>query len=109
VIGDTDNNGYPDIAMVNNEGSGFNTRNYLRLWKENAAPTSLSIKPLFPTGWERFKHNSIKFIEWISSDPPPLTSKVKLEFSSTAGAVDINPRQSVTTKYQWAVPYRLTQ
>ena len=107
VIGDADNNGFPDIAMVNNEGSGFNTRNNLRFWKETSAAGSLTIKPLYPTGGEKFKNNSVKFIDWISSDPPPLTSKVKLEFSSTGSSGPwslIRDSLPNNGRYQWTIP-----
>ena len=107
VIGDADNNGFPDIAMVNNEGSGFNTYNVLRFWKETSTASTLSIKPIHPTGGEKFKNNSVKFVEWLSSDPPPLTSKVKLEFSSTGSGGPwslMHDSLSNNGRYQWQVP-----
>jgi hypothetical protein len=106
AIADADNNGFPDIAMVNNEGTS-NTRNYLRFWKENSVPSSLTIRPKFPTGGEKFKNNSVKFIDWISSDPPPLTSKVMLEFSSagTGGPWTLmHDSLPNNGRYQWIVP-----
>jgi len=107
VIADADNNGFPDLAMVNNEGSGFNTRNYLRFYKETSVPSAMTIRPVFPTGGERFKNNSVKFIEWLSSDPPPLNSKVKLELSvngNTGPWTLIKDSLLNNGKYQWIVP-----
>jgi hypothetical protein len=107
AVADADNNGFPDIALVANEGNGFNTRNYLRFFKETSVPGSMTIKPLYPVGWERLKNNTVRFIEWLSADPPPQNSKVKLEFSSMGSngpwtlIADSLPNSG---RYQWTVP-----
>lgn len=107
AIGDADNNGYPDIAVVNEEGNWLNRKNYLRFFKENTSFSSLSISPLFPKGGERFKNGQVRFIDWISSEPQGSISKVKLELSQNGSSgpwstiADSVPNNG---RYQWTVP-----
>lgn len=107
AIADVDNNGFPDIVILENEGSWISSRNYLRFYKETSVATSLEISPLFPRGGERLKNHSIQFIEWRSKVPGNIASKVKLEFSSTGSGgpwsviADSIPNNG---RYQWLVP-----
>lgn len=81
IDGDADHNGYPDIALVDEEGSFFNYQNHLRFFKESSPKDSLTIKPVAP-GPNRYWHvNSIQAIKWISGVPVGDTSWVKLEIS----------------------------
>lgn len=107
AIADVDNNGFPDIVILENEGSWISSRNYLRFYKETSTATSLEITPLFPRGGERLKNHSIRFIEWRSKVPGNVASRVKLEFSSTGNGgpwtliADSLPNNG---RYQWLVP-----
>ncbi len=84
VGGDCDRNGYPDIAVILEEGSWPNYRNRFRFFKENSLSTQLDIKPIFPKGGERFYAGSVSFIKWISAVPNSLEtpSWMRVEFSS---------------------------
>lgn len=107
AIGDADNNGYPDIAVVNEEGNWLNRRNYLRFFKENTPCSSPSISPLFPKGGERLKNGQARFIDWISAAPQTSVSKVRLELSTNGSSgpwsviADSVPNSG---RYQWTVP-----
>jgi len=67
VGGDADHNGYPDIVLVENEGSWPNDYNHARFYKEASTPDSLYIKPVFPRGFEKFYGGSVNFIRWITA------------------------------------------
>ncbi|MGH2575973.1 MAG: FG-GAP-like repeat-containing protein [Ignavibacteria bacterium] len=108
TIGDADNNGYPDILIEASESCGlFCTRNKIKFFKETTPYSNLSITPMFPRGFEKFKNNSVKLIDWISAAPTFPVSKVKLEFSSTGSGgpwtllADSLPNNG---RYQWIVP-----
>lgn len=107
AVADVDNNGFPDIVILENEGSWISSRNYLRFYKETSVANTLEITPLFPRGGERLKNHSIRFIEWGSKVPGNLTSKVKLELSTTGNGgpwtliADSLPNSG---RYQWLVP-----
>ena len=107
IDGDPDHNGYPDIALVDEEGSFINYQNHLRFFKETSARDSLSIKPVAP-GPNRYWHtNSIQTIRWISEVPLGDTSWVKIEISriDTLGPwhliAHLLPNNG---HYQWQVP-----
>lgn len=106
AVADADNNGFADIGLLANEGSGYNTYNVLRFYKETSAPVLLTVFPLFPRGGEWFKNGQVRFIEWISSDPPP-AAKIKLELSTTGNGgpwtviADSLPNNG---RKQWIVP-----
>jgi hypothetical protein len=107
VGGDIDHNGFPDIAMVVEEGSWPSYQNHLRCFKENSQAGALSITPNFPFGNETFKENSVQFIRWISEVPSGVQSFVTLEYS-TAGAggpwtliAEDVPNNGC---YQWQIP-----
>jgi hypothetical protein len=108
TVGDADHNGYADIVIEASQSCGtFCTRNIIKFFKETTPFTMLSITPMFPRGYERFKNNSVRFVEWVSSAPQNQTTKVKLEFSwsGTGGPwtlmADSLPNNG---RYQWTVP-----
>jgi len=103
AIGDADNNGYPDICVLNRESS----RNFLRFYKENTPFTSLSVSPLFPRGGEKFINGQVRFTDWISSVPQSSTTKVKIELSTTGVTgpwTTIADSLPNSGRYQWTVP-----
>jgi hypothetical protein len=108
AIGDVDHNGYPDIVLEAEESCGlFCTRNIIRLFKETSVPTNLTITPLFPRGGERFKGQSVQFLEWLSSVPRDSMTIIRLELSTTGASgpwtliADSLPNNG---RFQWRVP-----
>ena len=108
TIGDADHNGFADIIIEASQSCGtFCTRNIIKFFKETTSFSTLSITPVFPRGYERFRNNSVKFIDWISAATQGQTTKVKLEFSSTGNS---GPWTSIADslpnngRYQWRVP-----
>jgi hypothetical protein len=84
VGGDVDHNGLPDIVILEEEGDWISYQNYLRCYRENSTPYSLSVQALFPHGHELLRPGSVRFIDWISAVPlDEPTSQVMLEYSTT--------------------------
>ena len=106
IGGDADHNGYPDIALVSNEGSGLNPINHLRFYKENSTPESLFVFPVFPRGKERFEAGSTHFINWTCGVPSG-GSLMRLEYSTTGQSgpwTIIVPGAPNNGQYQWQIP-----
>jgi hypothetical protein len=81
IDGDAERNGFADIIVVNEEGSGFNTTNHLRFFRESSQPESLRIVPVAP-GPHRFWHvGSVQTVRWMSAVPAGMASLVRLEIS----------------------------
>ena len=107
VGNDIDNNGYPDIILVADEGSWPSDKNHLHCFKENSSAQLLIIKPIYPRGNENIRELSIRNIKWISAVPNNEPSYVKLELSLTG---DNGPWFLISDSlpnngtYQWNVP-----
>jgi hypothetical protein len=107
VGGDADHNGYPDIALVSEEGSGWNPVNHLRFYKENSVPESLFVFPMYPRGKERFEAGSVHFIDWTCGVPVGRGSVMRLEYSTTGLSgpwTMIVPGAPDNGRYQWQIP-----
>ncbi len=107
VGADADHNGYPDIALVDEEGSWPSYQNHLRFYKEVSTPESLFIFPVSPRGGQTFRGGAVGFIRWTAAVQQPGTARVRLEFSSegsdgpfTLVAEDLPENNS----YQWTLP-----
>jgi hypothetical protein len=105
--GDADHNGYPDIALVSEEGSWPSEHNHLHFYRESSTPAELEIKPVFPSGAETFHAGGTIFIDWVSAVPAGQSGSVTLELSihgpggpwqTLAEALPDNGR------YQWLIP-----
>ncbi len=112
AIADADRNGFADIALQTaHQVSLFNYKNMLRFFKETTPYTTLSIKPIFPKGYEYFKPGCVRFIKWITSAPSNLDSRVKLELSTNGpnGPFTLIA-DSVRNNgvYQWSIPFGIT-
>ncbi|MGB9720125.1 MAG: T9SS type A sorting domain-containing protein [bacterium] len=106
VGADADHNGYPDIALVNDEGDSWNSANRARFYKESSTPESLFIFPVFPRGGQKFYRGSVQFIRWTCGVPSG-TATIKLELSTTGSN---GPWTTIATnlknncRYQWHIP-----
>ena len=106
VGGDGDHNGYPDIILVDREGSFWNYRNHLRFFRESSDPDELEIFPYTPGPGRKLKGGSVRFIRW-TSEVPGDGSYVKLELSVSGPDgpfVSIADSLSDNGVYQWIVP-----
>ncbi|MBD3234393.1 MAG: T9SS type A sorting domain-containing protein [candidate division Zixibacteria bacterium] len=80
---DIDNNGYGDIALVNEEGGWPNERNHCRAYREISTPAELTIVNEYPHGNEVIRGGSAGWVEWMSAVPGEQSTEVDIEFSST--------------------------
>ncbi len=106
VGADADHNGYPDIALVDEDGDGWNAINHLRFYKENSVPGSLFVFPVFPRGGEKFYAGSVHFIRWTCGVPPGNTATIKLELSTSGPGgpwTVINTGTLNNGRYQWRI------
>ncbi len=85
AIADVDHNGYPDIALVSNEGGGLNPRNKLRVFKETTTPATPRIQVTAPTSNRHVRAGSAIFVEWLSASIGGSAGTVDLEVSGAAG------------------------
>jgi hypothetical protein len=107
VGGDIDHNGYPDIALVAEEGSWISSQNFLHCFKESSQPDELTIIPMFPRGNEHFNRFSTQFIDWVSGVPNGESSYVKLEYSrfgNNGPWIVIADSLPNNGRYQWNIP-----
>ncbi|MBN1297802.1 VCBS repeat-containing protein [bacterium] len=104
---DADHNGFPDIALVEKEGSWPNELNHLKFYRETRLPDVLFTNLTSPRGNERYLCGSVRFIEWCTGVPSQNACTVNL-YLSILGPT--GPWQAVaenipdTGSYQWTVP-----
>ncbi|MGQ9707259.1 MAG: FG-GAP-like repeat-containing protein [bacterium] len=104
---DFDHNGRPDMAIVINEGTWPNYRNWAHAFKETTPRESLNIFPVFPRGNERFWNSAVLFIDWWSEAPGAESTLVRLELSATGSN---GPWQLIgdslrnNGRFQWVLP-----
>ncbi len=106
VSADADHNGYPDIALVNDEGDSWNSANRPRFYKESSVPESLFIFPVFPRGRQKFYRGSVQFIKWTCGVPSG-NATIKLELSTTGAGgpwTTIASNLKNNCRYQWHIP-----
>uniref|UniRef100_A0A7V0Z5Z9 T9SS type A sorting domain-containing protein n=1 Tax=candidate division WOR-3 bacterium TaxID=2052148 RepID=A0A7V0Z5Z9_UNCW3 len=106
VGGDADHNGYPDIALVNDEGDSWNSANRARFYKESSTPESLFVFPVFPRGRQKFYRGSVQLIKWTCGVPSG-TATIKLELSTTGSSGPwtlIANNLKNNCRYQWHIP-----
>lgn len=108
--GDADHNGYPDLALVADEGSWPNDRNHLRFYKETSVPTSLSVWQAYPRGGETLYAGSVRFLEWLSAVPGGLaaTTGIELSVSGPDGPwLPVAEGLPNNGRFQWRLPTNL--
>ncbi len=85
VLGDVDHSGLSDIVLVAAEGTGLNPRNRLRVFKESAVPSALSIHITAPSANQHIQHGAATFIEWDAAVPGGTSATVTLERAFAPG------------------------
>jgi len=104
---DADRNGRPDIVLLSDEGGLFNSRNYLRFYKEISRPTDPAVRLVAPQGLRVLKRGAVRFIHWLSAVPGGAPSSIDLEISYSGPAGPWNPIAAVLPDngvHQWIVP-----
>jgi hypothetical protein len=87
VGGDFDHNGFPDLALVQDEdtfpGGGTNE---LYVLLEGSTPTELTLAPVAPGRGRVWRGGQVRFVEWASAAPSAAPGSVSVDFSSTGPA-----------------------
>lgn len=107
VGGDADHNGFPDIALMSEEGSAFNTRNRFHFYKESTAATTLAVKPVRPRPAATLRAGAVAFIDWVSAVPGGAPATVTLELSTSGSGGPWTPIAAAVPdggRHQWIVP-----
>ncbi len=86
VVGDATHNGRPDIAIVSDQGSIFNSRNKLQFFRETTEAATTSIRITGPPRYRTIRDGSIFFVDWLSAVPRGLESSVRIELSEDGPA-----------------------
>jgi len=104
---DFDHNGYPDIALIADEGSWPSDKNVAHAFRESSATGGLSVFPVFPRGGEKLMDGSVQFIDWWSEAPGAESTRVRLDLSlsSRSGPWTLVADSLLNAgRYQWLVP-----
>jgi hypothetical protein len=104
---DFDHNGYPDIALIADEGSWPSDKNVAHAFRESSATGGLSVFPVFPRGGEKLMDGSVQFIDWWSEAPRAESTRVRLDLSTTGNTGPWQPiAESLRNagRYQWLIP-----
>ncbi|MHC4845739.1 MAG: FG-GAP repeat domain-containing protein [Planctomycetota bacterium] len=80
---DFDHNGYPDVALVQDEGGLFGGSNKLRIFREASAPTHLFARVTAPSRNRVWRGGQVRFVDWNAGVPGGAASAVTLELSTT--------------------------
>ncbi len=81
--GDIDHNGYPDVVLVQEEGSWPNYQNYLYAFRETSAATERFVAVRFPRGNETFFIGSVQTIRWSAAQVGHDPATIDLDLSVT--------------------------
>ncbi len=107
VGADADHNGYPDIAIVAEEGDTWSAINHLRFFKETSVADSLFAFPVYPRGGEVFRTGSVRYILWTCGVPVGQVAHLKLELSISGPSgpwTTIADSMPDNGRYQFSVP-----
>jgi len=114
---DLDHNGYPDFAVVQDEGSGFSSGNRLRVFREASVAGERSLRITAPTAGRTWRSGQVAWVEWLSAVPVGLPlGSVDIELSVTgaggpwlplAGGLPDSGRAQVTLPAGLASPVAL--
>lgn len=104
---DADHNGYPDIVLVSEEGSLFNTRNSMHFFKERSVPAALAVAVVSPGPGTVLRAGSVRFVDWLAGVPGGVASTADIHLSITGPAGPWFPVAMGlpnSGRYQWPVP-----
>lgn len=108
VGGDVDHNGLPDMAIVDEEGGPFSSRNHIHFYREASIPPALKGRLVQPGPHATLRTGSVRFVEWTSAVPQGAPAgRVSLAYSLTgvSGPWTMIARDLPDTgRYQWNVP-----
>ncbi len=85
---DIDHNGYPDFAVVQDEGGGFSSANRTRVFREASVPTIRRVRVSAPGPGRTWRAGQVRWVEWLSAVPPgapPGSVTVELSVSGLGG------------------------
>ncbi len=108
--GDIDHNGLPDIVVLFSVRDGMGRSNEIHVLRETSEAEELWIRPVEPSGGERFVAGSARFIDWLAAFPEdfdPDEASVTLLFSFRGAD---GPWEEIVEgfpnggRYQWEVP-----
>jgi hypothetical protein len=107
VGGDADRNGFPDIALIDEEGPIFSSRNKAHFYKEATAPSALAIRPVRPRPAATLRAGAVAFIDWIAAVPGGEGGIVALDLSLSGPGGPWTPIAAGLAnggRHQWVVP-----
>jgi hypothetical protein len=108
VGGDADHNGLPDIALVDDEGGPFDSRNHLHFYRESSTPAALAVRFVRPGPSATLRAGSVRFVEWASAVPPGSPAgHVSLAYSLNGPGGPWTPIAANLPdngRHQWTVP-----
>lgn len=85
--GDVDHNGFPDIALWQDEAGGFGGINRFRLYREASVPSTARLFPVEPGPGRVWREGQARFVDWTAAVPPgtPATVDLALSLQGPAG------------------------
>jgi FG-GAP-like repeat len=107
--GDLDANGFPDLALIDEEGSGLARRNRVHAYLESTAAAEVAVRAVRPRPAATLRAGAAAFIDWTSALPAGAGgAAIDLELS-TSGAggpwVPITSGIVNSGRFQWRVPH----
>jgi len=106
-VGDVDHNGFVDIALWQEEGSLFSSRNTFRVFREASTPTVAALWPVAPSANRVWRAGQVRFIDWTAAIPSPFTDSVDLAYSlggPNGPWLPIASNVPSSGRVQWVVP-----
>jgi hypothetical protein len=107
--GDLDHNGFPDLVIAAEEGSGSARRNRVRAYLETSPAAALAIRAARPRPGATLRAGAASFIDWAAAIPDGVegAAAITLELSTSGAgglwspiAADLPPNG----RHQWTVP-----
>ncbi len=85
--GDFDHNGFPDVALVQEEGDWINYRNYLYVYRESSLPSARFVRGQSPRSHETICVGSAQRLRWTAArmGTDPATIRLEISYSGPAG------------------------
>ena len=107
--GDLDANGYPDIALIDEEGSGLARRNRVHAYLESTPAANVVVRGVKPRPAATLRGGASAFIDWTSALPDGAGgATIGLEVSTSGAGGPWVPIASGLTnggRFQWTVPH----